>query len=41
MSVYVCVCVCVGVSRALGAKSGSFLTATVAATLATQEEKMC
>lgn len=35
------VCVCVGGSRALGTESGSLLTATVAATLATQEEKMC
>lgn len=34
-------CVCVGGSRALGTESGSLLTATVAATLATQEGKMC
>lgn len=33
----VCLCVCVGGSRALGTESGSLLTATVAATLATQE----
>lgn len=37
----VCLCVFVGGSRALGTESGSLLTATVAATLATQEEKMC
>lgn len=37
----VCLCMCVGGSRALGAESGSLLTATVAATLATQEGKMC
>ena len=35
----VCVYVCVSRSRALGAESGSLLTATVAATLATQEGK--
>lgn len=35
----VCVCVCVGGSGALGTESGSLLTATVAATLATQEGK--
>lgn len=35
----VCVYVCVGGSRALGTESGSLLTATVAATLATQEGK--
>lgn len=35
----VCVYVCVGGSRALGTESGSLLTTTVAATLATQEGK--
>ena len=40
MGMRVSVCVCVGQSRALGTESGSLLTATVAATLATQEGKM-
>lgn len=34
-----CVSMCVGGNRALGTESGSLLTTTVAATLATQEGK--